>query len=360
VAVGAERGNTFTLASGQSAYVSQPIGDLGSLETLACFQESLETFRRLFHIEPQALVRDLNPGSLSAATLGEMGLELLPPVQHHHAHVASVSGQCGHTDRVIGVAFDCSGFTADGALGGSEFLVADLIGYERRATLRSAPLPGGQVAARQPWRVALGYLSLEPDAAREFDEAFRGVDPAELPLAQRQIDLGIDTPLATSMGRLFDGAAAVLGTRRVSYYEGQAGMELEALAGRRPAEPLPFPVEKGPNDTWVLDPIPLLTTLGERRAAGDDLSELAARFHESLASTTAEVVRAIADHTGIATVVLSGGVFQNARLLSSVVQRLEAHILQPLVPRQLPPNNGSVSYGQAVVAAARLQAEGAP
>ena len=357
VAVGSQGGNTFTLASGGTAYVSQPIGDLRNLETLAYFQESLETFRRLFNIEPEVVVRDLNPGSLSAGTLGEMGLEAVPPVQHHHAHVAAVAGEHGCTDRVVGVVFDGGDLGADDSIWGAEILAADFCGYERRASLRPAPLPGGEVAARQPWRVALGYLSLEPEAARAFDLAFAGVDAAELPLAQRQIDHGIDTPIASSMGRLFDAAAAVLGIRRVSYYEAQAAMELEALAGNRSADPLPFPAEQNEAGVWILDPIPLLVALGERRAAGDDMGDLAARFHESVAATSAEVVRQIADHTGIAKVVLGGGVFLNARLLASVIQRLEAHILKPIVPRLLPPNNGAISYGQAVSAAARMARE---
>ena len=359
VALGSQKGNTFTLASDRSAYVSHPIGDLRNLETVAYFQESLETFRRLFDIEPEVVVRDLYVGPLSAGALGEMGLETVSPVQHHHAHVAAVAGEHGYTERVVGVAFDGGGAGADGTMWGAEILVADLYECERRATLRPAPLPGGEVAARQPWRVALGYLSLEPDAARAFDFAFEGVDASELPLAQQQIDHGIDTPIVSSMGRLFDAAAAVLGVRRVSYHEAQAAMELEALAGSRGAEPLPFPVEEREDGMLVIDPIPLLVALGERRAAGDDIGDLAARFHQSIASTWAEVVRQVADRTGIAKIVLGGGVFMNARFLTTIVRQLEAHVVEPLVPRQLPPNNGAVSYGQATVAAARLARDAA-
>jgi len=354
VAIGPQNGNTFTLASDRTAYVSQPIGDLRNLETIARFQESLETFRRLFAIEPEVVVQDLYSGSVSAGALGQMGLEAAPAVQHHHAHVSAVAAEYGYTERVVGVAFDGGGVGQDGSVWGAEILVADLCEYDRRATLRPAPLPGGDVAARQPWRVALGYLSLEPDAARAFDSAFEGVDASELPLAQRQIDHGIDTPIVSSMGRLFDAAAAVLGVRRVSHYEAQAAMELEALAGNREAEPLPFPAIQKDNDIVMLDPIPLLVALGERRAAGDDVGDLAARLHESIASAYADVIRQIADRTGIAKIVLGGGVFMNARLLTSIVRRLEVHILEPLVPRQLPPNNGAVSYGQAAIAAAIL------
>jgi hydrogenase maturation protein HypF len=358
VAVGPQNGNTFTLASDRTAYVSQPIGDLRNLETIACFQESLETFRRLFAIEPEVVVQDLYAGSVSVGALGQMGLEAAPSVQHHHAHLAAVTAEHGWTERVVGVVFDGGGVGPDDSLWGAEILVADLCEYDRRATLRPAPLPGGEVAAKQPWRAALGYLSLEPDAARAFDSAFEGVDASELPLAQRQIDHGIDTPVVSSMGRLFDAAAAVLGVRRVSQYEAQAAMELEALAGSRVAEPLPFPMSQTDAGLLILDPIPLLVALGERRAAGDDLGDLAARLHESIAWAYAELARQMADHTGIAKVVLSGGVFMNARLLASMLRRLEAHILEPVLPRVLPPNNGAVSYGQVAVAAARMSALG--
>jgi hydrogenase maturation protein HypF len=257
---------------------------------------------------------------------------------------------------VVGLAFDGTGYGEDGCVWGAEALVADLRGYERVGQLRYAPLPGGDLAVRNPWRVALGYLSLEPAAAESFAAAFDGVPASEIEVARRQIEVGLNAPLASSMGRLFDAAAAVLGIRLVARYEGQAPMELEALAGQRPATPLPFPLVEGP-DRWILDPLPLLAALGERARMGDPIGELAARFHESVAAAAVELARRAAEAAGLTRVALGGGVFQNARLLASVRRGLEAAGLVPLLPQRLGPNDGAISYGQAAIAARVLRGD---
>jgi hydrogenase maturation protein HypF len=357
VAVGPHLKNTFTLAHGAAAYVSQHIGDLENLETLTHFEDSLDRFQRLFRIRPEAVARDLHPGYLSTRVAAELGLEPVVAVQHHHAHVAAVAAEHGIEDRVVGLAFDGTGYGEDGCVWGAEALVADLRGYERVGQLRYAPLPGGDLAVRRPWRVALGYLSLEPTVAGAFAAAFDRIPASEIEVARRQIEVGLNAPLASSMGRLFDAAAAVLGIRRVARYEGQAPMELEALAGRRPAAPLPFPlVDDGP-DRWILDPIPLLVAIGEGARRGGGVEELAARFHESVAVAAVELARRAADAAGVTRVALGGGVFQNARLLGSVRRRLEALGLEPLLPRRLGPNDGAISYGQAAIAAAILRGD---
>jgi len=354
VAVGPHLKNTFALAHGATAYVSQHVGDLENLETLEHFQASLRAFRDLFRVEPQAVVRDMHPGYLSTRVAEEMGFERLLAVQHHHAHVAAVAAEHGVTDRVIGVAYDGTGYGDDGAVWGAEVMVADLAGYRRVGQLRYAPLPGGDLAVRRPWRVALGYLSLEPEAAAAFERSFERVEPGERRIAERQIEQGLNSPPASSMGRLFDAAAAVLGTRIECRYEGQAAMELEALAGEAAAEPLPFPVIEGDDGTWQLDPLPLLIALGERRAAGDEAGRLAARFHESVAEATAQLVQQVAEAESIGQVALGGGCFQNARLLAALRARLEKVGLKVLVPRRLSPNDGAISYGQAAVGATLL------
>jgi hydrogenase maturation protein HypF len=358
VAVGPHLKNTFTLAQGRDAYVSQHIGDLESLETLAHFGMTLELYRKLFRIEPRVAVRDLHPAYLSTSLAEELGLERTIAVQHHHAHVAAVLAEHGRTDRVVGLAFDGTGYGADGRVWGAEFLVADLAGFRRAAHLRYAPLPGGDLAARMPWRAALGYLSLEPGAAGSFAEAFAGVAQQECSLADQQVAHHLNAPEASSMGRLFDAAAAVLGVRAVCRYEGQAAMELEALAGRIPAQPLPFPPGRDGDGMPMLDPLPLLEALGDRRRAGMGVAALAAVFHESVAAAADGMAAGLAADAGIGTVVLSGGCFQNARLLVSLTARLEARGLEVLAPRLLSPNDGAISYGQAAVAAARLNQEG--
>jgi hydrogenase maturation protein HypF len=355
LAVGAELKSTFTLAVDNHAYLSQHIGDLQNVETLDHFTSAAESFKRLFRIAPRIAVRDLHPEYLSTRVAEESGCPIMT-VQHHHAHIAAVLGEHGVSNPVLGLAFDGTGFGADGNIWGCEFLIADLQTYRRVGQLRYAPLPGGDRAARQPWRVAAGYLSLDPRSRAAFAAAFAGAPDAALATIHRQLAARVNAPLASSMGRLFDAAAAILGVRLESQYEGQAAMELEALAGDREATPLPFPARLTEEGTWALDPLPLLTELGCRFGLGGDVRDLAAIFHESVAAGAAELAVTLAGQAGLRTAALGGGCFQNARLVTSLRRRLEWHGLTVLRPRQLPPNDGAVSYGQAVSAAARLAA----
>jgi hydrogenase maturation protein HypF len=357
VAVGPHLKNTFTLAQGSEAWVSQHIGDLENLETLEHFRTSLDAFSRLFHIEPEVAVRDRHPGYLSTRVAEDLGLSRMLDVQHHVAHVGAVLAEHGRVGPVIGVAYDGTGYGDDGHVWGAEVFIASLTSARRVAQLRYAPLPGGDLVARTPWRAALGYRALAAGDAPAFAAAFTGVPGGEVAVAEQQVARGINAPLASSMGRLFDAVAAVLGVRQTARYEGQAPMELEALAGHASAEPLPFPITEDPPGYFVLEPLPLLAALEERRRAGDPVAHLAARFHESVAAAAAEVVRRVAEATGLVTVALGGGVFQNARLLSSLTRRLAADGLAVLQPRRLSPNDGAISFGQAAIAAARLQAE---
>ena len=353
VAVGPHLKNTFTLVRGDHAYVSPHIGDLDSVESLDHLRSTLERYRDLFRIEPTVAVRDLHPGYLSTRIAAELGLETMIAVQHHHAHVAAVMAEHGVTERVVGVALDGTGYGDDGQVWGAEILVADLLGYERRAHLAYAPLPGGDAAAREPWRVAAGYASLAPDAAPAFALAFEGITGEQRAIVARQIERRLNSPMASSMGRLFDAAAAILGVRRGVSYEGQAAMELESLAGSRSGEPFELPTMED-EGVLLIDPVPLLVALGECRQRGLDVRTLAARFHESVIGAIVAAVACIAGSTRIGTVVLGGGSFQNARLLAGVRQRLSDRGLRVILPRTLSPNDGAISYGQAAVAAAML------
>jgi hydrogenase maturation protein HypF len=358
VAVGAHLKSTFTLAAGDAAYPSPHIGDLDTLETLDHFRATLARYAALHRIAPEVAVRDLHPEYLSTRAAADLGLARTIAVQHHHAHVAAVMAEHGVTHPVIGVAFDGTGYGTDGAVWGAEVLRADLVGFERVAQLRYAPLPGGDAAVRAPWRTALGYLSLEPAREAAFARALAPVDEHAVAVARTQALRGLNAPLASSMGRLFDAAAAVLGVRHEARFEGEAAMALEALAGSRQARPLPFPLAEGGRGPLVLDPLPLLAALGERARAGDDVADLAAAFHESVAAATAALVRRLCSAYAIGTVALGGGCFQNARLLASLAGRLAASRLAVLLPRCLPPNDGAVSYGQAAVGGAMMAGEG--
>ncbi len=353
LAVGPHLKNTFTLAHGREAWVSQHIGDLENLETLEHFRAALDAYRRLFRVEPERVVCDLHPGYLSSRVAEELGLGAPLTVQHHHAHIVAVAAEHRVREPVIGLAFDGTGLGEDGYIWGAEFLLSDAGSYRRLAHLRYAPMPGGDIAMRSPWRVALGYLSLEPSARPAFQHAFASVAARDRTIAEQQIERRINSPLASSMGRLFDAAAAVLGVATESRFEGDAAMRLESLAGRRAADPLPFPIERS-GDGWRLDPLPLLVALGERRSQGYGLPDLAAAFHESVAAAATSLARAIRAATGVHTVALGGGVFQNARLLHTTRTSLEPWGFRVLTPLHLPPNDGAISYGQAVVAIARL------
>jgi len=353
IAVGPHLKNTFTLVRGDDAYVSPHIGDLESVESLAHFHASLGRYRALFRIDPCVVARDLHPGYLSTRIAGELGLTHVIAVQHHHAHVAAVMAEHGVTERVVGVALDGTGYGDDGRVWGAEVLVCDLLGYERAAHLVYAPLPGGDAAAREPWRVAAGYASLDSSAGPAFALAFEGIGDEQRAIVDRQIARRLNSPLASSMGRLFDAAAAVLGVRRGMSYEGQAAMELESLAGAVRATPFEMPVREA-DGVLQMNPLPLLVALGERRQRGHDVGALAAWFHESVIDVIVRAAVRVADARQLRTVVLSGGSFQNARLLAGVRRRLADRGLRVLVPRQLGPNDGAISYGQAAVAAALL------
>jgi len=357
LAVGPHLKNTLTLAQGGRAWVSQHIGDLENLETLEHFRATRDRLAHLLNIQPAVVAHDLHPGYLSTREALALGLPVLA-VQHHHAHIAAVAAEHGVSDPVLGLAFDGTGYGDDGRVWGAEFLIADLMRYTRVAHLRYAPLPGGDLAARRPWRCALGYASLVPGGAPWLDSICHGIPHGECLAAQRQAEHGLNAPLASSMGRLFDAAAAIIGVRQVSTYEAQAAAELEsvAMSSVRSGPVLPVPVLEEDRYPLQLDPIPLLTGLAIGRAAGDDPADLAARFHRSVAEACAALALRLCEMHDVTTVCLGGGVFQNALFLTLLRRRLGASGLRVLVPHRLGPNDGAISYGQAAVAAATFAA----
>ncbi len=358
LAVGGHLKNTFTLAVGDEAFVSPHLGDLDGLETLDHFRTTLDRYSRLFRVIPKVVVRDLHSGYLSSRIADDLDAEHRILVQHHHAHIAAVLGEHKHDGRVIGVAFDGTGAGDDGTVWGAEFLSATQAHFSRVAHLRCAPLPGGDLAVRSPWRSALGYLSLEPSLAASFACAFHGVDERERRAAEHQLRRHLNCPLASSMGRLFDAAAAILGVCRYARFEGDAAMQLEALAGSSNERLLPFPITRDAAGDLQLDPLPLLDALACGLRRGVSLASLAAAFHESVAAATAALTADLCDLTGVAVVALGGGVFQNARLGASLRSRLADKGLTVLMPTLLPANDGGLSYGQAVTATAILRERG--
>ena len=371
LAVGAELKHTFTLARGERAHVAPHNGDLEDLATHRAFTDGLAHLSRLLALEPEIVAHDRHPEYLSTKyAVARFPAERRIAVQHHHAHVASCAAEHGITAPFIGVAYDGLGMGDDGSLWGGELFVADLVAYRRVARFGRAPLPGGALAVRRPYRMALGYLlgaeALRVDenagvaeaCGRDGDlsqEILARLDPREVAVIRTQVARGFNAPQASSAGRLFDAAASLLGLRDVAEYEAQAAIDLEIAAGDRAAAPLPYAVERL-GDVLVYDPRPTLAALLAGRASGLPAGVLAAGFHETITEVTRELCAAVAADTGIRTVCLSGGVFQNRRLASALLGRLARDGFAVFINRRVPVNDGGISYGQAAIAAATMAA----
>jgi len=341
LACGAELKNTFCLARGRHAFVSQHIGDLENAETLRSFTEGIEHFRRLFDIDPEVVAHDLHPEYLSTKYALELDLPA-EGVQHHHAHIASCLADNGETGPVIGVAFDGTGYGTDGTIWGGEFLTAGLAAFERGGHLAPVPMPGGAAAIRQPWRMAAAYVA-DPEVARRHQDHW----PAVIAMAAK----GINSPLTSSAGRLFDAAAAILGVRDAINYEGQAAVELEQLAD--PAETRPYPAAVEAGVPFTIRGSDLLHAVIEDRTDGVPAPVIAARFHHGVAALIEAGCLLMRERYDLGTVALSGGVFQNLLLLSATVARLEARGFRVLLHSRVPCNDGGISLGQALVVASR-------
>jgi hydrogenase maturation protein HypF len=347
LACGAELKNTFCLAKDHHAFVSHHIGDLENAETLRSFTDGIEHFRRLFDVDPQVVAHDLHPEYLSTKYAMELDLPL-HAVQHHHAHIASCLAEAGADGPVIGVAFDGTGYGPDGTIWGGEFLVAGLGGFERGGHLAPVPMPGGTAAIRQPWRMAAAYLGADAPAGLDVVRRNAGRWPAVTAMAAK----GVNAPLTSSAGRLFDAAAAILGVRDAINYEGQAAIELEQLAdpGETSAYRAGVQTGDGPFRACGAD---LLDAMVEDLTNGVPAPVIAARFHHGVAAMIEAGCLHLRERHGLGTVALSGGVFQNMVMLQATVSRLEARGFGVLTHSRIPCNDGGISLGQAVIAAAR-------
>ena len=356
---GAQLKNTFCLAKGSRAFVSHHIGDLENAETLASFTAGIEHFRRLFDIQPQLVAHDLHPDYLSGKYAAGLTDADLVGVQHHHAHIASCLADNGHPGPAIGVAFDGTGYGSDGTLWGGEFLVADLTGFRRAGFLEPVPMPGGAAAIRQPWRMAAAYLRTAYGSTPPPGLAVRQRNEKQWDAIGQLAERGINAPLTSSAGRLFDAVAALLGVRDAISYEGQAAIELEQLAD--PAEPGRYPVRLAGLAVLgtgasarpvVVSGSDLVRAAAEDLTAGVAAPVIAGRFHNGLAAAVASVCAVLREQTGLGVVALSGGVFQNVLLAGAVARQLTDAGFAVLQHRQVPCNDGGISLGQVAVAGA--------
>ncbi len=350
-AYGAELKSTICVAKGARAWPSHHIGDLENWETLRSFRQAIEHFERVFAVEPQLIAHDMHPEYLSTkeALDRTQGVSHLA-VQHHHAHLAACLAEHGRSGPVLGVIYDGTGYGPDGTVWGGELLAASLDGYERAAHLWPVRLPGGERAIREPWRMACAWLTEIAGDEPALPAALAGrVDPERWRQVAGLCRSGTASPLTTSAGRLCDAVAALCGVRTEVSYEGQAAVELEGLAHTAgPAGPAyEMPLEDG-----VLDARPLVSAVAADMDAGADPALVAARFHASLARSSADAAAWLARVRGLETVAVSGGVFQNRLLLEQMAAGVRGHGLELLRPERLPPNDGGIAYGQAAVAAA--------
>jgi hydrogenase maturation protein HypF len=381
LAVGGQLKGTFALSRGAQAIVSHHLGDLDHYEAYRAFIADIELYERLFDVRPKMLVHDLHPDYGSTRYARERAatesLELLA-VQHHHAHLASCLADNGLCEPAIGVTFDGTGYGLDGAIWGGEFLIGDYAGFRRAAHVRYVGMPGGEQAVREPWRMALAHLL---DAGCDPALLEPAVPRAQLRMAEQMLDKRLNSPITSSVGRLFDAVAALAGLRQRVSYEGQAAVELEWLASEAPGAKLypyeitspdahcpPSPlVGEGPG-VWgrstfdsssppplVIDTRPLVRALAADCQRAAPREAIARAFHETLADIICDVCTRLRTTTGLNLVALTGGVFLNSVLTSLARRRLEQQDFRVVTHARVPPNDGGLSLGQLAIAAHALQ-----
>ncbi len=351
LAVGAEMKNTLCLLRGQDAFLSQHIGEVDSLEALGYFREALDHLGAIFKVTPQVIAHDLHPTYLTTRLARDLAIERglpLVAVQHHHAHIAACLAEHGRSGPVIGVALDGTGYGADGAIWGGEVLIASVERYERAAHLEYLPLPGGEAAIRRPYRLAWGYLLATQGDIPDLP-TLAAFPTEERHIVARQVERGVNAPLTSSCGRLFDAVSALVGLCPLTTFEAQAAIALELAARRAAIErvaPYPFTLE----DDGTLRVGDMLAAIVREVRSGRAVAEIAAAFHVTLAQMIVSAAQRVRTRTGLGTVVLSGGSFQNRLLLRLAREGLRAAGFEVLTHRQVPTNDGGLSLGQAVIA----------
>ncbi len=355
LACGPELKNTFCLIRDNHAFVSQHIGDMENLETMNHFESTIELYRQLFRIDPEIVAYDMHPEYLStkyALSLAETRKDLeFVAVQHHHAHIVSCMVENEVKEPVIGVSFDGTGYGTDGCIWGGEFMVADLNGFQRLGHFEYVPMPGGAVSIHRPYRMAASYvltllggeaLTAELPACAEMQEG-------ELDIIRRQLASGINSPLTSSAGRLFDAVSALIGVRGVAGYDAQAAIELEMVAADGQWPCYDYVLDEQDGVSIMRLSALFAGVLGDLRG-GVPPSGISAKFHETMARLIADVCDGIKAKTGISRVALSGGVFQNRLLLRLAVSSLQSAGFDVITHERVPTNDGGVSLGQAVIA----------
>jgi hydrogenase maturation protein HypF len=357
LALGPQLKATLCILKGGLAYLSPHIGDLETPEARDFYRESLRLMERIAECRPDVIACDLHPAYWTTRLAEELPHSEIIRVQHHHAHIVSAMAENGLSRKMIGLAMDGTGYGPDGTAWGGEFLVADEIDFQRAGHIRPYMLPGSEKAVKEPWRVAASLLR------ESFGDTWRDV-ARRLPLKEKESHFdvlenmmaqGFNSPLTSSLGRVFDGVAAILGARQAVSFEGQAAMELETLATRLTKRSYPYEITRD-GDKTVLDLRPLVRAVAEERIKGKDPAAIAAAFHQTIVRAIVAMTGTVREQAGLGKAVLSGGCFQNRVLLEGTVRDLGKAGFEVYTHQMLPANDGCIALGQAVVAAACLAA----
>ncbi len=357
LACGAEMKNTVCLTKGNQAFLSQHIGDLENYSTYSFYRETISHISRILDIQPRVIAHDLHPDYLSTRYAQEQQDMRQIPVQHHHAHIVSCMAENQAEGPVIGLAFDGTGYGTDGNLWGGEMLLAETEQFTRIAHLSYIPMPGGAAAIKEPWRMAVSYLystfgeeiwNLDLPVLREKHEK-------KIKILIEMIQKKINSPLTSSMGRLFDGIAGIMGIRSHASFEGQAAMELEMLACENAASFYDYEHISG--DIRRIPFQPIIRGVTEDMKKGIPLPEISAKFHNTLIGLFSELCEIAGKETGVKQAALSGGVFQNPILSKGLTQALEQKGFQVFTHTRVPANDGGISLGQALIAGGKVKSE---
>lgn len=355
LAVGPLLKNTICLAKDQYAFVSQHIGDLENQETFEAFEKTIWLYQRLFKIKPEVVAYDLHPDYLSTRYALSLPLKEKVGIQHHHAHLVGAMVENRYFKEVIGFSFDGSGYGTDGNIWGGEILLASPADFQRVAHFAPVPLPGGEAAIKKPYRLALSYLYhyFREKFYELAEKFFPFLSIEEIKALAEQIEKRINSPLTTSCGRLFDAASSLLGICQETTYEGQAAIELEMIADSRSRPALPYLIEER-KEGWEVIFQPTLEEI-IRLKEKEELPIIAGRFHQTIVEVIVDLSLRIRKETGLKTVALAGGVFQNLILLEKSFEKLKEKGFKVLVKREVPINDGGISLGQAAVAHFKTQ-----
>jgi hydrogenase maturation protein HypF len=359
LAVGGELKNCIGLSRGRAVFLSQHIGDLDNLSAYRFFESSIDHFKKLLEIEPEFVAHDLHPEYLSTKwALSQPAIRKVS-VQHHHAHLASVMAENGTDEPSIGIILDGTGYGTDGTIWGGEVLVGNAASFKRVAWLVPTPMPGGEAAIKEPWRMAISYLKdAFGEELRNLNlPLFKSISATSIATAEAMIGRNVNCPVTSSCGRLFDGVASLLGIKQSVTFEAQAAMELEAISGR-PSRGDVYPEVPGlDGSVSAIDFRPLIRQIVADVGNGTSTATIGARFHATLAEMFISRATHIRGDCGVNRVALSGGVYQNQLFFEYIVGRLAEEKFEVLTHRRVPTNDGGLAFGQLAVAHAQLQAE---